>query len=255
MRSAVATAALVLAIAAAPACVRAESVRGEFQSGGKTVEEFHCAPPGAGPYPAVLLLHGAGYAILASEDFEAMCTKLADHGFYAEYLEYYSRTDPVAPGFKPDIAKEFPVWLDEIHDGIASLRKNPAVDPERIGLMGFSMGAYLALTYAARNPDDVAAVVDYYGGLPQAFAKKVTAMPPVLILHGDADTMVPVSEARALDAMLTKAGRPHQMHIYPGTPHGFNFESTPIYGKADADDAWRRSLKFLDDYVKYRRGE
>jgi carboxymethylenebutenolidase len=240
-------------MAAAPICAHAESVRGEFQSGGKAVAHWHCAPPGAGPYPAVILLHGAGYSILASEDFEAMCAKLADQGYYADYLEYYSRTNPGTPRLKPDIATQFPIWLEEIHDLIASMRKNPAVDSERIALMGFSMGAYLALTYAAQHPDDVSAVVDYYGGLPRAFDKDVSEMPPVLILHGDADTMVPISEARALDAALARAARPHQMHIYPGTPHGFNFESTPVYDKTDAEDAWRSSLKFLDDYVKYRR--
>ena len=71
-------------------------------------------------------------------------------------------------------------------------------------------------------------------------------MPPMLILHGDKDVLVPVAQAHALDELLTKENRPHEMKIYEGANHAFNFPSfrsgtTPT----TRNDAWNRSVKFL----------
>ncbi len=76
-------------------------------------------------------------------------------------------------------------------------------------------------------------------------------MPPTLILHGDKDVLVPVSEAHALDELLTAANRPHEMHIYEGANHAFNFPQLPFwYNAEDAHDAWNRSLQFLAANLK-----
>ena len=71
-------------------------------------------------------------------------------------------------------------------------------------------------------------------------------MPPTLILHGDKDVLVPVAMAHRLDALLTENKRPHEMKIYEGANHAFNFPELQIwYNAADAQDAWTRSTKFL----------
>jgi len=113
--------------------------------------------------------------------------------------------------------------------------------------MGFSQGAYLATGYAATFPAQVTAVVEYYGGLIPQLRGSAKLMPPTLIIHGGRDSTIPLSEARDLDSLLTAAGRPHEMHIYPRAEHGFNFRSNRAqYDKTDADDAWNLSLGFLD---------
>ena len=62
---------------------------------------------------------------------------------------------------------------------------------------------------------------------------------------------MPRSQASDLDEVLTKAGRPHEMKIYVGVQHGFNIPSTSsVYNQSAADDAWDRSLKFLDAHLK-----
>jgi carboxymethylenebutenolidase len=248
--AAVATVSL-LAIATPPKIAWAKWTSGEFLSSGKPVEEHHCVPSSGGPFPAVILLHGAGGRGWASDDFEAMCQKLAEHGYYSEFIEYYSQTDPIAPGYRTNPLKTFSVWMREVNSGIDALGKNPTVDAKHIALMGFSMGSYLSLTFAVTYPNKAAAIVEYYGGLPKPLESRAVIMPPTLILHGSADNLVPVAQAIALDAALTRAGRPHEMHIYPGDSHGFNFASAPFwYNAADAADAWDRSTKFLDANLK-----
>ena len=250
MRTIIVAFAFVIGLSALPASA-AEWTRGEFQSDGKPVEEFHCVPSGAGPFPAVVFLHGSGPQQMGVSSFESYCDKLAEHGYYTEYIEYYSQTGAVSPIEVKKMATDFPIWLDEIEDGMAALKKNKSVDSKRIGLMGISLGSFLSLAYGANSPAEIGAIVEYYGGLPPTAVGGVARMPPVLILHGDADQIVPVAQAKSLDALLTKADRPHEMHIYPGANHAFNFEGAAMwYDRAAAEDAWNRTLKFFNTYLK-----
>ena len=229
-------------------------VKGEFLSQGKPVEEFHCAAAGNGPYPAVIMLHGASPRKEAGGDeFEKMCGQLAEQGYYTEFIEYYSQTPAVGARSFGDtrIRKYFPVWLAEIHSGIEALDKNPAIDPHRVALLGFSLGSYLSLSTGANDPEQIAAIVEYYGGLPPTLRSGSKTMPPTLILHGDKDVLVNVSEAHSLDELLTAANRPHEMHIYEGANHAFNFPELPFwYNADDAQDAWNQTLKFLAANLK-----
>jgi carboxymethylenebutenolidase len=231
-------------VLSAPA--HADWQQGEFQSSGKPVTEYHCAPSSPGPHPAVILLHGAGAEGQGESSFETMCTELADHGYYGEFIEYYSQTGPVVASDPHDIfVVKFPTFEDEIRDGIDALKKNPAVDPKRIALVGFSLGAYLSLAIGAEDPGAAAAIVEYYGGLLPNLEGQAGFLPPTLILHGGRDTLVAVRQAHTLDELMTRSQRPHEIHIYPSAGHAFNF-----FPGTDGRDAWTRTLDFLDKYLK-----
>ncbi len=229
---------------------RAQWEQGEYQSNGKAVTENHCEPSAPGQHPAVILLHGAGPEGLGESQFKAMCSDLAGRGYYTEFIEYYSATGPVSPDDPNDIFQvKFPIFVDEVQDGIDALAKNPAVDPKRIGLVGFSLGAYLSLAIGAENPGKVAAIVEYYGGLLPNLDGQAANLPPTLILHGGRDILVAVQQAHALDDLLTRGQRPHEIHIYPSAGHAFNF-----FPGADGRDAWTRTVDFLDKYLKPSSG-
>jgi carboxymethylenebutenolidase len=227
-------------------------IAGEFTSGGKPVHEYHCVPKGNGPHPAVVMLHGASQRKdSGNAEFEKICGALADRGYYTEFIEYYSQTEAVGASQFDQIRQDFPIWLDEIHSGLDALDKNPAVDPHRVALMGFSLGSFLSLSMGAIDPSQIAAIVEYYGALPSPFHDGAKSMPPTLILHGDKDVLVPVKDAHELDELLTKDNRPHEMKIYEGANHGFNFPELSFwYNADDAQDAWSRSVKFLAANLK-----
>ncbi len=247
MRLASSLAALAAAsILALAASARADWQQGSFDSSGKPVTEYHCAPSAPGPAPAVILLHGAGAEGAGESNFQDMCGDLASHGYYAEFIEYYSQTGPVVASDPHDIfVVKFPTFEDEIQDGIDALKKNPAIDPKRIGLVGFSLGAYLSLAIGTQNPGDAAAIVEYYGGLLPTLDGQAGNLPPTLILHGGRDVVVAVQQAHALDDLMTRDGKPHEMHVYLSAGHGFNF-----FPGTDGRDAWTRTLDFLDKYLK-----
>ena len=122
--------------------------------------------------------------------------------------------------------------------------RRPHVDAARIGLLGYSLGGYLALEVGATNPE-VAAVVDYFGGMSPLISKKLERMPPTLLLHGELDHVVSVAEARNLEQLFTEKNVVFEIHTYPDQGHGFN--------GAAASDARERTLRFLDRYLATAR--
>ena len=191
------------------------------------------------------MLHGAAIRGTHNDQFQSICAALADHGYYSEFLEYYDATDNTDS--TTDQAENFNAWFAAIHSSIDALAKNPAVDPKRIAVMGFSQGAYLATGCGAMFPRQIAAVIEYYGGLIPPLRERARQMPPTLILHGARDAIIPLSEATDMDKLLTSYGRPHEIHIYPDAGHGFNFRGNGVpYDKDAASDAWARALDFLN---------
>src|SRR5262249_35699978 len=140
-----------------------------------------------------------------------------------------------------DDTRYFATWMKAIADAIQFAGKQPNVDDQHIGLIGYSLGAYLSLSEGSVDPR-VKAVVEYFGGLPEFFARESKSLPPTLILHGEADQLVPVKEAYALEALLKIKGVPYEMKIYPQQGHGFS-------GSA-ATDSMRRTVAFLDRNLK-----
>jgi carboxymethylenebutenolidase len=222
---------------------------GRFESAGKPVQDFYCVPLAPGAHPAVILLHGAVPRGSGDADFAEMCRKLTGAGYYAMFVEYYSQAGPARLGDRPVlgkgfavwVSKNFPTWTREIVSAIDVLGQNPAVERDKIALIGHSLGAFLALAVGASEGNRVAAIVEYYGTLNNGYRSRAANMPPTLILHGSADRTIPVRYAYDLDALLTSYNRPHEMKIYPGAEHGLD--------AATRADAWQRSLDFLRRYL------
>lgn len=214
--------------------------RGSYESQGKpiTIERFE--PKAAGKYPAVLIVHGAGGMMIGGPVFREAARTLARQGYVAHVVHYFELTDTRIAD-KTAMKRHFPVWMKALADGITHVSKQPNVDPNRLGMLGYSLGSYLSLSlsmYDAR----ILAVVEYFGGLPDSLVKEVKSLPPILILHGDADQVVPVAEAKALESLCKEKKIPHQVHVYSGQGHGF-------LGEPGAD-ALRRCVAFFDAHVK-----
>lgn len=209
-----------------------------FQSGGRTIRIDSFVPSANGRrFPAVIGLHGSGGS---SERMAEPASLLAAQGFAVYVPHYFQRTGTTSVADKPTILRHFFAWAKTLWDAISFVAERPEVDPQHIGLLGFSLGAYLALSVAAVD-SRVQAVVEFFGGLPKEARFFMRRFCPVLILHGDGDAIVPVTEAYHLQQVLEKRELPYEMKIYPGVGHGFSGE---IW-----QDAGLRSVQFLQKYL------
>jgi len=95
--------------------------------------------------------------------------------------------------------------------------------PEQVALVGFSQGTMMSLHVAPRREDPVAAVVGFSGRLmvPDLLADEVVSRPPVLLIHGDQDDVVPPqSLPEAAEALQGAGWTEVYAHIMKGTAHG-----------------------------------
>ncbi len=94
---------------------------------------------------------------------------------------------------------------------------------DRLALVGFSQGTMMALFTAPQRPQPCAAVVGYSGALFAARPLETApSKPPVLLVHGDADEVVPVQATINAGSALAAAGFEVQSEIRPGLPHGID---------------------------------
>jgi phospholipase/carboxylesterase len=132
---------------------------------------------------------------------------------------------------------------DEIWRGVS--KAAPALDtfldaeltrlslpPDRLALVGFSQGTMMALHVAPRRIDQIAGVVGYSGLLagPEHLAGDLQSMPPVLLIHGADDPLIPAVALNQAAGELGAAGIDVEWHIRPGLPHGIDQEGLELGG-------------------------
>lgn len=113
--------------------------------------------------------------------------------------------------------------LDAFLDGVLTAEGLPA---SALALVGFSQGTMMSLHVAPRRPEPVAAVVGFSGRLlaPERLAPEAVSKPPVLLIHGDADEMVPVGDLPKAAEALGAAGFETYAHVCRGLGHGIDTE-------------------------------
>lgn len=113
--------------------------------------------------------------------------------------------------------------VEDLNAFLDALMVDEDVLPEQVVLLGFSQGTMMALHVAPRREDAVAGVVGFSGRLlsPETLADEVVVRPPILLLHGDADDMVPPQSLPEAAQALQAAGFTDvYAHIMKGTGHG-----------------------------------
>jgi dipeptidyl aminopeptidase/acylaminoacyl peptidase len=230
-------------------------------SDGLSLDGLLVLPPGRsradGPLPLVALVHGGPYARYADAlQFNSYLS--AQHvaaGGYAVLLPNPRGSQGRGPAFAARVVGDLGgAELGDVLAGIDLLTAEGVADPARLAIAGWSHGGYLAAWAAARTDRFRAAIVgagitDWgmqtafgelgredarYSGShgwegpgphphdavsPLAYAAGITA--PVLILHGEQDTNVPIAQAVYLHRALRHFGVAHEFARYAGEGHGF----------------------------------
>ncbi|MDP3205938.1 MAG: dienelactone hydrolase family protein [Hydrogenophaga sp.] len=126
----------------------------------------------------------------------------------------------------------------------AATLKARADSTGRVGVVGFCYGGGIAHMLSTQLPD-LAAAVPYYGNHPPVEdAAKVKA--PLLIHFAAVDERINAAWP-AYEAALKAAGARYTAHLYPGTQHGFNNDTTPRFDAAAAKLSWDRTMAFFKE--------
>jgi len=225
-------------------------------------------PPGAGPWPAVLVFMD-GLAIRPA--MLELGERLASHGYYVLLPDLFYRSGPYEPmdphkifsdpqqrkilmekffaaATPANIMADTAAFLDH-------LEAQPEVRPGPIGTTGYCMGGLMSLTAAGTYPDRIAASAAFHGGRlasdapdsPHRLAPKISAR--VYVAGAIDDASFPDDMKQRLETALTQAGVDHLIETYPAK-HGWVFRDTPVYDEAAAERHWRALLALFNDTLK-----
>ena len=126
------------------------------------------------------------------------------------------------------------------------LKKRPD-STGKVAAVGFCYGGSIANMLATRVPD-LAGAVPFYGGQPAA-ADVPKIKSPLLIHYAGTDERINAGWPAYEEAL--KANKvPYETHIYPGTQHGFNNDTTPRFDAAAAKLAWQRTVDFFNKHLR-----
>ena len=205
-----------------------------------TMRGYLVQPAGAGPFPSVLVIHENRGLNPYIED---VARRLAVAGFLA------LAPDGLAPvGGYPgndDDGRTLQSGLDQAKlrtDMLNSARhlKTHPLSTTKLGITGFCWGGSTTHSLATTLGPDLHAASPYYGAAPETAAiPNIKA--PLLVHYAQNDDRI-TGMWPTYEAALNAAKIPHEMHIYPGTQHGFHNNSTPRYNEPAAKLAWDRTI-------------
>lgn len=231
-----------------------------------TIPAYLTLPPGPvrTGLPMVVLPHG-GPEARDDADFDWVAQFLATRG-YVVLQPQFRGSSGFGDAFRNAGRREWGgLMQDDVTDGVKALVAQGVADPKRVCIAGMSYGGYAALAGAALTPDLFACAVSVAGvsdlpamlGYVQAQAGKesdslsywrehigsahdpklvqrsparlaTNVRAPILLVHGEDDTVVPISQSRAMAKALEAAGKPHTLVTLPGEDHWLSRSATRI---------------------------
>jgi carboxymethylenebutenolidase len=249
LNAARALAAALLGLAAAVAGAAELAVRtvawrnGEVEVGARLF-----LPPGAGPHPAVLFVHGRrGWG----EEAERQARRVAERGFAVLAPDYHS------PRFIPDWPESHdPQTEKDVELGLDYLKTVREARSDRVCVLGVSRGGYHAVLLAARRRE-VACIVTYYGHMVDPNAPepwqlyryapeidRITA--PALFIVGEEEFELRRIGIRRAYYALLRRGVPVDIVMYPHARRAFDFRADQREEERLAtEDAVRRAAAFM----------
>jgi dienelactone hydrolase len=230
--------------------------RGQAGAPGGDIQGYLAKPKGAGPFPAVILLHSC---LGLPSNRRAIEAALAGSGYVALFVD-----DFATRGLKETCAVDFPAGLPDAYGALAFVSRLPYVDPGRIAAVGFSQGADTALKIASSRFTSAFAIPDglkfkaaaaFYPPCSNVEGERLAI--PTLILVGASDGVTPPADCERLARNQPGDAR---LVVYPGAGHCFD---DPAFGggrsvmgmilKYDPDAA-KRSKQDLGGFLAEKLG-
>jgi carboxymethylenebutenolidase len=243
---------VVVSLVTAMVVVRADGPKTEmvtFPSGTETVSGFLATPEKPGRYPALIVIH-EWWGL--TDWVKEQATKLAQQGYIALAVDLYRGQVATDPEVAHELMRGLPQdrALSELNAGLMYLAGRKDVDRDHIGSIGWCMGGGFSLQLAIHQPRLAACVVNY-GALPTDPNDLQLIQAPVLGNFGADDRGITPADVHEFEKSMQGMKRRVDLKVYDGAGHGFeNSTNTAGYRPEAADDAWARTLAFLNKTMK-----
>lgn len=220
-------------------------------------------PDGAGPYPAVVGLHGC--AGMHDTTKQRLADELVAWGYVVLLVDSYVTRRGMDHACTSSAFATFVRRWPDAYGALAFLARQTFVDPQRVAVVGFSAGARISLSVAETNSFErfvpegnlrFRAAAAFYPPCEQAVGRPGI---PTLIFIGALDDWTPAADCSNRIAGWGNDGPPVELIVYPGAYHGFYyaylqpgrmmFDHWLEYNAEAADDADHRLHQFLDRHL------
>jgi dienelactone hydrolase len=229
---------------------------------GDRIQGHLAKPDGAGPFPAVVGLHGC--AGMHDTTRQGLADDLVGRGYVVLLVDSYA-TRGIEHACTSTAFATFLTRRPDAYGALLFLGRQAFVDPQRVAVIGFSAGAWVTLSVAEANSFEpflpssnlrFRAAAAFYPPCIRAVARPEI---PTLIFIGAIDDWTPAAECSNKIASWGDDGPPVELIVYPGAYHGFFYRhlqpGTTLFGHwleyngEAADDARRRLHQFLDRHL------
>ena len=212
---------------------------------GTQIRGYLARPSGSGPHPAVLMIH-EWWGL--NRDTTLLADALAREGFIVLAADAFRGSVAETPQQAMAQLRSTPQEqiAADLDAALSFLMDHQAVDPRRVGSVGFCFGGTQSM-YLGTRAQGLSAVVTLYGSGPiqeAAALGNMAANDPVLGIFGEEDGSIPVAEVRGFEQALSSGGVENTITIYPNVGHAFVKSTTYNRGGATQED-WEQSVEFF----------
>jgi carboxymethylenebutenolidase len=221
---------------------------------GSAMRVYLSVPRAPRPAPAVLVIQGQS----GVQDFLEVTRMIAGRGYVAAAPDVFHRDGTNCRDDGPTRRARLrdATVIQDMSAAANFLKRHPAVDGARLGIVGFCMGGRIVYLMAAASPDFKAAVMYYgsdtmrpWGGGSSPFERTAEIHCPIMGHFGAEDENPSPADMHKLDAELSRHGKPHEFHQYPNAAHAFANVGSPKYRQAAAEASWPRTFAFFDEHL------
>lgn len=196
------------------------------------------------PFPAIIMIH-EWWGL--NDNVRAMAERLAGEGYIVLAVDMFGGEVATSP----EAARQLMLQVvEDPQSASANIEQaygfvNDIAGAPSIASLGWCFGGGWSLNTAMLFPRELDAVVIYYGQVTDDEEKLRPINAPILGIFGDADRGISVDSVRGFEQSLKRLRMKHEIHVYPGAGHAFANPTGNNYKPEFAEDAWEKTLTFL----------
>ena len=197
------------------------------------------------PLPALLVLH-EWWGL--NDGIRAMADRLAAEDYIVLAVDLFGGESTISPSDARALMLSVVEDPKSANENVRQAYKfvNDIAEAPRIGSLGWCFGGGWSLNTAMLFPDDLDATVIYYGQVTDDEELLRPINSPILGLFGAEDSGIPVDSVRAFEEALERLRKNYEIEIYPRARHAFANPTGRNYNPVVAEQAWEKTLAFLD---------